>query len=219
VAVFIRLCLYMQQGRRGAQGLPRRRGASIVSSQSKTLYLAAMGRGLPFAFFWWLDDPLTHNFHVELLQSLLDDCWELGSNVAGAMIETGDVAQAEETLKEARGRQSIIDHLMVLFMESAKASAISSSQSPFLMRTSCVCVRAETCVRMASEGEDGAPSEAKLVQETSVLDLQASYPPSLSTFPIHYPSTWVCVPFQDLQERTVPQLRRKWPHDVMRLTK
>lgn len=36
---------------------------------------------------------------------------------------------------------------------------------------------------MASEGEDGAPSEAKLVQETSVLDLQASYPSSLSTFP------------------------------------
>jgi hypothetical protein len=40
---------------------------------------------------------------------------------------------------------------------------------------------------MASEGEDGAPSEAKLVQETSVLDLQASYPSITLDISTHYP--------------------------------
>lgn len=86
------------------------------------------------------------------------------------------------------------------------------------VRRLCVCVCAETCVRMASEGEDGAPSEAKLVQETSVLDLQASFPPSLSTFLCILLWTECVHRFQDGQQSTGPQLFRPRPRDVVRLT-
>lgn len=121
----------VQQGRRGAQGLPHRRGESLALVTylylclSTFIYMSATRCGFvvnqaprllsnptvsfhPHSWLFARLDIMTASVTLGILpmdvQSLMDECWELGSNVAGALMDTGDVEHAEIKLNDARGR-------------------------------------------------------------------------------------------------------------------
>jgi hypothetical protein len=111
------------------------------------------------------------------------------------MIGTGDVAQAEETLKEARGKEVMMVAFIYFCTIHMKTSAISSSRSPSQREAF---VRVCSCRDVRAHGERGGGRRPQR-GEARAGDQRPRPSGKLSFITLdvsmHRPSTWVCVPF------------------------